>query len=142
MSGCGRELNAHFYSAASLRYHVPDTWHDTTPSHIILTLGQPVLIIALFRKSECQASCHFGMSWPVIKPVPSRSLEQTLYLLSYRGQFWRLYGPGHVKMCLMPYANNKGADQPPRPRSLISSFVVCCLASMICILAISKVSRF
>ena len=21
-------------------------------------------------------------------------------------------GPGHVKMCLMPYANNKGADQP------------------------------
>ena len=48
-----RELNAHFYSAASLKYHVPDTWHDTTPSHIILTLGWPVL--ALPRKSECQA---------------------------------------------------------------------------------------
>ena len=25
MSGCDRELNAHFYSAASLKYHVPDT---------------------------------------------------------------------------------------------------------------------
>ena len=45
-------------------------------------------------------------------------------------------------MCLMPYANNKGADQPAHPRSLISNFVVRCLDSMICILTISKVSRF
>ena len=51
------------------------------------------------------------------------------------------YGPGHAKMCLMPYANNKGADQPAHPRSLISTFVVRCLDSMICILAIFKVSR-
>ena len=29
---------------------LPDTWQDTTPSHIILTLGRPVL--ALPRKSE------------------------------------------------------------------------------------------
>ena len=50
----GRELNAHFYSAASLKYHAPDTWHDTTPSHIILTLGRPVL--ALPHKSECQVT--------------------------------------------------------------------------------------
>ena len=49
----GRELNAHFYSAASLKNHAPDTWHDTTPSHIILTLGRPVLTLP--RKSECQA---------------------------------------------------------------------------------------
>ena len=54
MSGCDRELNAHVYSAASQKHHVPDTWHDTTPSHIILTLGRPVL--ALPRKSECQAA--------------------------------------------------------------------------------------
>ena len=32
--------------------------------------------------------------------------------------------PGHEKTCLMSYANNKGADQPAHPRSLISSFVV------------------
>ena len=31
------------------------------------------------------------------------------------------------KMCLMSYANNKGADQPAHPRSLISAFVVRCL---------------
>ena len=45
-------------------------------------------------------------------------------------------------MYLMPYANNKGADQPAHPRSLISTFVVCCLDSMIRILALAKVSRF
>ena len=53
VSGCDRELNAHFYSAASLKYHGPDTWHDSTSSHIILILGWPV--VALSRKSECQA---------------------------------------------------------------------------------------
>ena len=58
--------------------------------------------------------------------------------LNYRFAF----GPGHAKMCLMPYANNKGADQPAHPRSLISTIVVRSLDSMICILAISKVSRF
>ena len=31
--------------------------------------------------------------------------------------------PGHEKMCLMPYVNNKGADQPEQPRSLMSAFV-------------------
>ena len=44
-------------------------------------------------------------------------------------------------MCLKPYANNKGADQPAHPRSLISTFVVRCLDSMIYILALSKVTR-
>ena len=27
--------------------------------------------------------------------------------------------PGQEKMCLMSYANNKGADQPAHPRSLL-----------------------
>ena len=52
------------------------------------------------------------------------------------------FGPGHAKTCLMSYANNKGADQPAHPRSLISTFVVRCIDSMICKLTISKVSRF
>ena len=41
------------------------------------------------------------------------------------------FEPGHAKMCLMPYANNKGADQPAHPRSLISAFVVRFLDSVI-----------
>ena len=51
------------------------------------------------------------------------------------------FEPDHEKMCLMPYVNNNGADQPAHPGSLISAFVVCCLDSMIPILAISIVSR-
>ena len=38
---------------------------------------------------------------------------------------------------VMPYANNKGAD----PRSLISTFVVRCLDSIIPLLAIAEISR-
>ena len=37
--------------------------------------------------------------------------------------------------------NKKGADQPAHSRSLISAFIVCCLASMIPILSKSKISR-
>ena len=42
---------------------------------------------------------------------------------------------------LLPYANNKGADQPARPHSLTSTFVLRCLDSIISILAQSKISR-
>ena len=41
----------------------------------------------------------------------------------------------------MPYANNKGTNQPAHPRSLISILVVRCLDSIIPILAKSKISR-
>ena len=64
------------------------------------------------------------------------------WTLTYHYTLQRLCGPGHAKTCLKPYANNKVADQPAHPRSLISTFVVRCLDSMICILALSKVSRF
>ena len=43
-------------------------------------------------------------------------------------------------MCLVPYANNKDADQPAHPRSLISVFVVRCLDSIIPLVSISKIS--
>ena len=51
--------------------------------------------------------------------------------------------PGHEKMCLMSYANNKGADQPAHPRSLISAFVVRCLHvdSIISLDSIAEISR-
>ena len=52
-----------------------------------------------------------------------------------------LNGPGHAKMCFMPYANNKGADQPVHPHSLISTFVVRCLDSVILLLAIAEILR-
>ena len=40
----------------------------------------------------------------------------------------------------MPYASNKGKDQPVHPRSLISTFVVHCLDSIISLVSISEIS--
>ena len=51
-----------------------------------------------------------------------------------------LFEPGHEKMCLMPYANKKGADQPAHPRSLISAFVFRCLDSIISLDSIAEIS--
>ena len=44
------------------------------------------------------------------------------------------------KNLFMPYANNKGADQPVHLRSLISAFVVRCLDSIIPLVSISNIS--
>ena len=41
---------------------------------------------------------------------------------------------------VLPYANDKGADQPAHPRSLISAFVVRCLDSIIPSVSISEIS--
>ena len=46
-----------------------------------------------------------------------------------------------MKKPVLQYANNKGADQPAHPRSLISAFVVRCLDNIISILAKFKISR-
>ena len=71
------------------------------------------------------------------------SIELSLcFTDSYTKMYSNNNGPGHAKTCLMPYANNKGANQPAHSRSLISTFVVRCLDSIICIRVISNVSRF
>ena len=44
------------------------------------------------------------------------------------------------KSVFLPCANNKGADQPAHPRSLISAFVVCCLDSIITLVSTSEIS--
>ena len=63
-------------------------------------------------------------------------------LQNYLAQlFIIIYEPGHEKMCLMSYANNKGADQPVHPRSLISAFVARCLDSIMSLDSIAEISR-
>ena len=44
-------------------------------------------------------------------------------------------------MCLMSYANTKGADQPAHTRSLISAFVVRCLDSAMSLVSGIKISN-
>ena len=55
--------------------------------------------------------------------------------------WWNTCEPGHEKMCLVSYANNKGTDQPAHPRSPISAFVVHCLDSIISLDSIAEISR-
>ena len=48
----------------------------------------------------------------------------------------------HVMIKLfIPYANNKDADQPTHPRSLISVFILRCLDSIRPVVAKSKILR-
>ena len=67
-----------------------------------------------------------------------------IHKICFYGEIWRII-PKLWAMSwenlFMPYANNKGADQPAHPRSLISIFVVRCLDSIIPILAIAQISR-
>ena len=80
LSGCDWVLNAQFYRAASLKYQAPDIWHDTTPSHIILTvLTKQGIASTIFN--------NFGMSPPRMETVTSCSPERTLYRLCYRDQY-------------------------------------------------------
>ena len=52
------------------------------------------------------------------------------------------FGPRREKTCLRGFANNKGADQPAHPRSLISAIVIRLLESIISKLATSEISIF
>ena len=45
-----------------------------------------------------------------------------------------------MRKSVMPYANNKGADQPAHPCSLISAFVVRCLDSILSLVSIFAMS--
>ena len=55
--------------------------------------------------------------------------------------FWHttVWAPSWENLFL-PYANNKGADQPAHPRSLISAFVVRCLDSVMSLVTVTKMS--
>ena len=53
-----------------------------------------------------------------------------------------IYGPRCEKTCLRGVANNKGADRPAHRGSLISTFVILLLKSIISRLATSEISTF
>ena len=61
-------------------------------------------------------------------------------LSTFKGQL--LYGPRREKTCLRWFENNKGADQPAHPRSLISAFIIRLLESIISKLASRGISIF
>ena len=54
----------------------------------------------------------------------------------------KLHGPQREKTYLWRFANNTGADQPVHLHSLISTFVIRFLESIICKLATGEISIF
>ena len=65
-----------------------------------------------------------------------------IYVMIQMSLYVVLYGPRREKTCLRGLANNKCADQPAHPRSLISAFVIRFLKSVICKLATGGISIF
>ena len=73
-----------------------------------------------------------GESGETSEPIPINGGEVRIKQLGSRRE----------KTCLRKVANNKCADQPAHPRSLISAFVIRLLESIISRLATSKISIF
>ena len=63
-----------------------------------------------------------------------------IYTINKRRGITGTIEPRHEKNLFMPHANNKGADQPAHRCSLISTFVVRCLDSLISLISISEIS--
>ena len=74
-----------------------------------------------------------------LKRCCTGSSESTLVKIPHR---WKSYGPRREKTCLWGFANNEDADQPAHPRSLISTFVIRFLESIISKLATSEILIF
>ena len=88
--------------------------------------------------------CSFGLLWPwsnkcglIYMHVDFLGLLRYLFVNPIAPYIW---ATSWVNL-FMPYANNKGADQPVHPRSLFSAFVVRCLDSITLQVVISEISR-
>ena len=69
--------------------------------------------------------------------IDEQRKEQVIWELN---NYEHTYLAASLQNLFMPYANNKSADQPAHPRSLISTFVVRCLDSIIPLFSISEIS--
>ena len=77
----------------------------------------------------CENFIFVNSDWRHICHVENLSLEHEI-------------GPRHGKTCLLRFANNKCADQPVHPPSLISAYVVHFLKSIISKLATCEIKKF
>ena len=115
-----------------------------TENRIALLIQPPLWPRVWFRHA-------YGRSSKVVvffheRPQDSSILAfQTISLISLSfcviKENWIMFkGAMSWENLFMPYANNKGADQPAHPRSLISTFVVRCLDSIIPLVSIPEIS--
>ena len=81
--------------------------------------------IILMGKRELIALLNMS-SWCLV-------MVERLFLAVPRGclQFVIVVFPDHTHLLFLVFTNNKGADQPAHPGSLISTFIFCLLESII-----------
>ena len=113
-------------------YHIGDQWRlrracATAQSHQSLCCSHMV-------KSHSH-SLFLGVVLLWSSPACKQGFVSEKKYLSWNN--WAM----SLENLFMPYANNKGADQPAHPRSLINVFLVRCLDGIIPLLAIAEISR-
>ena len=111
----------------------------------IASIGWPVQDFQRKLIATCDFSPPPPLTRYIVRPwggyvvlIPTCSYRMTSQELAVR----YLYGARRKRTYLWGIANKKGADQPARPRSLISAFVICLiiLESLISKLAICEFS--
>ena len=85
--------------------------------------------------STCYCCSFLSIQWN--KPSRHTTLNQRRVNVNATS-----FGSRREKTCLRWFANNKGADQPAHPRSLISAFVIRLSKSIISRLITSEISIF
>ena len=78
-----------------------------------------------------------SLAWFVDKTLLDTMLRYEAILL---GRLLTIKWATSWETPFMPYANNKSADQPAHPRSLISAFIVRCLDGIISLVSTSEIS--
>ena len=104
-----------------------------------------ILLTGSWNKQNCTEAIiithHFDISVILLNRVH-------LYYLILKATQIQMYRPSSVltfiwatwENLFLPYANNKGAGQPAHACSLISTFVIRCLDSIIPLVSISEIS--
>ena len=138
----------------------PTKW-PVRPANTQISLGiRPVWsrVFAVRMKKAWVLSYPLGTQWRLIRlgrcpgwSESSLSTHAVLLVLSCCGSYYKCWiaskiifsnGPGRANTCRMPYANNKGVDQPAHLRSLTSAYVVRPLDSIISLVSRFEISRF
>ena len=107
--------------------------------HSFLEIGHEIIstaILSLPLIQEGQLSVigkrmctHLGLSLPRKSVVSLTGHLDMTIVVDWDVKQQTNWAPSWENL-LLPYANNKGADQPAHPRSVISAFVICCLDSI------------
>ena len=101
-------------------------------------------IITVSFDKPCKMTCFHFYRGRSVNLVMNRKNKRVKYEMIYVfqrlsvGIFWQL----NRVMTKHIYSNNEGTDQPSRPWNLISAFKICCLDSVLFIVATSEIQRF